>query len=187
MALRSSKYAANMLIPPAELKKFEDAMKTFEGMTVKKRRQKMEQVAKHGLAKTKKRIAQLAPMGKTGSLKKSIENVRAKATGFGSRAGARTGPVIKGKSKKRAFHAHLVELGTKKKKKRIKAGKKPFTFWSFRAKKVLRLDQIHHGSRARPFIRPAWEQTKHEVPKRVRDKMKTILKKLVAEAKSKGA
>lgn len=159
----------------------------FEGMTVKKRRKKMEQVAKHGLRITKKRMGQLAPMGKTGNLKKSIELVNAKATGFGSRAGARTGPVIKGKSKKRAFHAHLVELGTKKKKKRIKAGKKPFTFYSVRYGKVLRRDQIHHGSKARPFIRPAWEQTKAGVPKRVRDKMKTILKKLVAEAQAKGS
>ena len=176
-----------MLIPPEELKKFEESMKVFEGMTVKKRRKKMEQVAKHGLRITKKRMGQLAPMGKTGNLKKSIELVNAKATGFGSRAGARTGPVIKGKSKKRAFHAHLVELGTKKKKKRIKAGKKPFTFYSVRYGKVLRRDQIHHGSKARPFIRPAWEQTKAGVPKRVRDKMKTILKKLVSEAQAKGS
>lgn len=184
MALRSAKYAANQTFDASELAEFERKLEVLYGMTVKKRRKQMEKVTNFALFPTKKRMVQLAPKGKTGSLKKSITLNTAKATGYGSRVGSRTGPMLRGKSKKRVFHAHLVELGTKKKMKRVGAGKKPFTFYSFRAGRVLRRDKINHGSRARPFVRPAYKATKHEYAPRIALKMKRILNKLADEMKS---
>jgi|DEB0MinimDraft_6_1074348.scaffolds.fasta_scaffold06900_5 HK97 gp10 family phage protein len=180
MALRSSKYAPNVVFNATDIAYFEKRLQVLTGMTVKERRREMEKLTTYALIPTKKRMKTLAPKGKTGSLKKSIGTVTAKATGYGSRVGSRTGPVIRGKSKRRVFHAHLVELGTKKKKKTVKAGKNPFTFYSFRAGRVLRRKTINHGSKAQPFVEPAYQQTKHEYVPRIREKLVRRLRTLVA-------
>ncbi len=185
MALRSARYAANQTIDATQFAEFERKLEVLYGMTVQKRRKQMEKVTNFALFPTKKKMIQLAPKGKTGSLKKSITLNTAKATGYGSRVGSRTGPMIRGKSKRRVHHAHLVELGTKKKMKRIGAGKKPFTFYSFKAGRVLRRDKINHGSRARPFVEPSYKATKHKYAPRIKVKMKRILAKLAEEMKTK--
>lgn len=183
MALLSSKYKPNFELDVEELKDFEHKLKHLYGMSVSKRRKQFVKVTNFALMPTKKAMKAKAPQGKTGSLKKSIATRKAVATGHGSVAGSRTGPIIRGKSKIRAFHAHLVELGTKRKIKTRKPGKKPFTFYSFRKQKVLRLDRINHGSRARPFIAPAIRQTKHLYPGRISVKIKRILNKLADDMK----
>jgi len=180
MALRSAKYAPNVVFNASDLAYFEKRLEVLKGMTVKERRKEMQKLTTYALIPTKKLMIKLAPKGKTGSLKKSVNTVGAKATGYGSRVGSRTGPVIKGKSKRRVFHAHLVELGTKKKKKTVKAGKQPFTFYSFRAGRVLRRKTINHGSKAKPFIAPAYKQTKHKYAPRIREKLVRRLRTLLA-------
>lgn len=176
--LLSGRFAPTVELNIDELADFEYKLKHLYGMTVKHRRRQMQKVTNFAMIPTKKKMKQFAPRGKTGSLKKSIATNKAVATGFGSFVGSRTGPIIRGKSKNRAFHAHLVELGTKRKVKKRKPGKQPFTFYSFRKRAVLRLDKINHGSRARPFIKPAIDRTKHEYPERIRVKMQRILNKL---------
>tara|TARA_R100000388_G_scaffold86456_1_gene65981 strand:- start:5964 stop:6560 length:597 start_codon:yes stop_codon:yes gene_type:complete len=183
MALRSAKYAPNVQLNVKELEYFDKKLKALYGMTIKKRRKEFEKLTRHALAPTKKRMKQLAPMGKTGSLKKSITTAKAKKVGLGSRVGSRTGPVLKGKSQKKVAHAHLVELGTKKKMKRLRKGvgfgAKPFTFYSVRYKKVIRKVRIHHGSKAHPFIKPAYRQTRSEYVPRIKKKLLTRLKQLM--------
>jgi len=189
MALRSAKYAPNVVLNVEQLKYFEEKLKVLHGMTIKKRRREFQKLTNYALAPTKKRMKALAPMGKTGSLKKSITTAKAKKVGLGSRVGSRTGPVLKGKSKRRVAHAHLVELGTKKKMKTLKKGigfgAKPFTFYSVRYRKVIRKARIHHGSKARPFIAPAYRQTKHEYVPRIKEKLRRRLKALLVGTGSK--
>lgn len=184
MAQLSSRYKPNFELDIKELEAFEHKLKHLYGLTVKERRAQFVKITNYALMDTKKAMIAKAPMGKTGSLKKSIQTRKAMATGYGSVAGSRTGPIIRGKSKFRAFHAHLVELGTKRKIKTRKPGKKPFTFYSFRQKAVLRLDRINHGSRARPFIAPAIRETKGDYPRRIAKKMQTILSKLETKMKN---
>jgi HK97 gp10 family phage protein len=180
MALRSSRYAPNAVVNVKDLQYFEKRLKTLEGMTVKKRRREFQKLTNFALIPTKKLMKAKAPMGKTGSLKKSIGTNAARKIGLGSRVGSRTGPIIAGKSTKKVFHAHLVELGTKRKKKTVGAGKQPFTFYSVRFGKVLRRRVIHHGSKAQPFVKPAYEQTEHLYVPRIRVKLLRRLKSLLA-------
>ena len=182
MALRSARFAPNLVLNTKEIAHFENRLKTLGALTVKKRRNEMQKVTNYALIPTKKMMIQKAPKGKTGSLKKSITTGKAVAIGLGSRVGSRTGPVLRGKSKRRVFHAHLVELGTKKKIKRVKRvgfGKKPFTFYSVRFGKVLRRVKINHGSKARPFIKPSINATEHLYVPRIKEKMSRILRSLL--------
>jgi HK97 gp10 family phage protein len=185
--LLSGRYDPNFKLDLKEVKEFENKLQLLYGMTVKERRNELQKVTNYALRDTKKAMISLAPKGKTGSLKKSISTNKAVATGFGSVVGSRTGPIIRGKGKRRAFHAHLVELGTKRKVKRLKKGigfgAKPFTFYSVRYGKVLRRAKINHGSRARPFVKPAIAKTKHDYPRRIAKKMDNILKGLAAKMK----
>ncbi len=179
MALGSSRYGANLKVDTRDVARFEKALKKFEHMTVKKRRNEMSKVAKYALKPTKDTmISNANKIKRSGTLAKSIESSAFKNTGFGSVAGARTGPIIRGKSQRRAFHAHLVELGTKKKRKRVKPGKKAFKFYGRRTRRWVVTKTIHHGSRARPYIAPAWQATKTKVRERMRAKMKTIIDNL---------
>lgn len=174
-----SRFGANLKLDTRDIERFEKNLKKFEHMTVKKRRAAMGQVAKFALKDTKKAMkANANKIRRSGTLANSIDSSVFKRTGFGSVAGARTGPIIRGKSNRRAFHAHLVELGTKKKRKRVKPGKSNFVFYGRRVRRWVVTKQIHHGSRARPYIKPAWESTKHLVRTRMRKKMKTILDNL---------
>jgi len=179
----ASRYKPNLKVDTRDVKRFEENLKKLEGMTVKKRREKMAQVARHALAPTKKAMVKNAQgIKKTGLLARSITNATYKRTGYGSVAGARTGPTIRGKSKNRAFHAHLVELGTKKKIKKVK-GTGSFNFYSEKYGRRVKTKVINHGSRALPYIAPAWAATKTKVRSRMRDKMKTILDSLRKEIK----
>jgi HK97 gp10 family phage protein len=179
MSLGSSRYGANLRIDTRDVQRFEKNLKKFEHMTVKKRRDAMAQVAKYALKDTKQAmVANANKIRRSGTLAKSITSATFKRTGFGSVAGARTGPVIRGKSSRRAFHAHLVELGTKKKRKTVKPGKGAFKFYGRRTRRWVVTKSIHHGSQAKPYIAPAWEKTKNKVRTRMRKKMKTILDNL---------
>lgn len=179
MSLRSARYGANLQIDTRDVARFEKNLKKFEGMTVKKRRDYMGQVAKFALGDTKKAIISNAnKIRRSGLLASSITNTTIKRTGFGSIAGARTGPVIRGKSKRRAFHAHLVELGTRKKQKTVRPGKKRFVFYGRKRRRWIFTKTIHHGSKAQPYIAPAWRDTKDKVRSRMRKKMKKIINDL---------
>jgi hypothetical protein len=179
MALRSSSYAPRITLDTKELEGFEHKLKHLHGLSVKKRRQKMQQVVKFALKETKKQMkANAGKIRYRGVLKESIDTVNAKAVGYGSRVGARTGPKIRGSKKKRAFHAHLVELGTKKKHKTVKPGKKKFTFYSRKSSKWVFTKGIHHGSKAQPYIEPAWQKTKKGIPARISLKITRILANL---------
>jgi len=178
MAL-GARYGANLKLDTRDVARFEKALKKFEHMTVKKRRAAMATVAKFSLKPTKDAmISNAKKIKRSGTLADSIESSTFKRTGFGSVAGARTGPIIRGKSKRRAFHAHLVELGTKKKRKTVKPGKGAFKFYGRRTRRWVVTKSIYHGSKAQPYIAPAWQATKHKVRKRMRTKMKTIIDNL---------
>lgn len=184
MALISSRYAPRVELNTKELQYFENKLKVLHGMSVKKRRQQMQKVVKFGLGETKRAMkANAQKIRYRGVLKESIDTVDAKAVGYGSRVGARTGPKIRGTKKKRAFHAHLVELGTKKKLKSVKPGKKPFTFYSRKNHRWVFTRKIHHGTKAQPYIEPAWQKTKKGIPGRIRLKMARILTGLLAKMK----
>tara|TARA_S200002703_G_scaffold146948_1_gene142393 strand:- start:590 stop:1147 length:558 start_codon:yes stop_codon:yes gene_type:complete len=177
MALISSKYRPNITLDVQEFKEFEKKLKAFEGMTVKKRRNKMKSVLTYALRNVKKdMIANATRIKRRGVLANSIETVDQKAVGFGSRIGKRTGPRIRGTSSKRAYHAHLVELGTKRKLKTVKPGNQPFRFYSFKNRRWVFTKRIMHGSKAQPFIKPAYEKNKKDIPDRIKTKMQTILK-----------
>lgn len=179
MALLSSKYAPNVVLDMSALQHFEKKLEVLHGMTVKQRRREMQKVTTYALRPTKKKMIQLAPKGKTGSLKKSISTGGMRRSGLGSRVGSRTGPVLRGKSKRRVFHAHLVELGTKRKKKTAGSGKSPFTFYSLKYRKVLRRQTIHHGSKARPFVAPAYAATEHMLVPRIKERLSQRLNQLL--------
>jgi len=176
MSLASAKYGANIKLDTRDVKRFEENLKKFDKLTVKKRRKYMEQACKFALGATKKEMKKNAGrIKKTGKLENSIESSAIKRTGYGSVAGARTGPIIRGKGKRRAFHAHLVELGTKKKLKTTKKQGSNFSFFGTKVGRWIKTNKINHGSMAQPFIEPAWQATKDKVRKRMRDKMKKIL------------
>jgi len=175
----SSKYAPNVFFDASEFQDFERDLKKLYGLSVKKRRKEMGKVLAFALMPTKKAmITNAKKIKRRGILANSITTTDQKATGIGSRVGKRTGPTIRGTKKKRAYHAHLVELGTKKKRKTPKAGKGPFRFYSQRYKKRLILPSINHGSKAKPYIKPAWEATRRGIPGRIKEKMNTIFKNL---------
>lgn len=177
MALISSKYRPNIELDVQEFKAFEKKLKAFDGMSVKKRRNKMKSVLSFALRNVKKDMkANAMRIKRRGVLANSIETVDQKAVGYGSRIGKRTGPRIRGKSNKRAYHAHLVELGTKTKRKTVKPGNKPFRFYSFKNRRWVFTKTIKHGSKAQPYIKPAYEKNKKDIPRRIRTKMQTILK-----------
>ena len=185
MALLSRKYAPNLAINFKELDDFERRLKVLHGMTVKQRRREMQKITTYALRPTKKMMKRLAP-NDTGSLKNSITTAAMRRIGLGSRVGSRTGAVLRGKSKRRVYHAHLVELGTKKKRKKVKPGKNPFTFYSVRYKKVVRRKIIHHGSKAQPFVRPAYQKTKNMLVPRMKERLKPVLVKLMHKRISSG-
>ena len=176
MALISSKYQPNIELDVQQFQAFEKKLKAFEGMTVKKRRSKMKSVLTFALRNVKKDMKNNARrIKKRGVLANSIETVDQKAVGFGSRIGKRTGPRIRGTSSRRAYHAHLVELGTRTKVKTVKPGNKPFRFYSFKNRRWVFTKTIKHGSKAQPFIKPAYEKNKRDIPRRIKIKMQTIL------------
>lgn len=176
MALISSRYAPNIELDVQQFQEFEKKLKHFEGMTVKKRRRKMKSVLAFALRNVKKDMKTNARrIKRRGVLANSIETVDQKAVGFGSRVGKRTGPRIRGTSNKRAYHAHLVELGTRTKVKTVKPGNKPFRFYSFKNRRWVFTKKIKHGSKAQPFIKPAYEKNKRDIPQRIKKKMQTIL------------
>lgn len=179
MARISGKYAPNISFDASEFAQFEKDLKKLYGLSVKKRRTEMKKVLAFALRPTKRAmIANALKVKKRGVLANSITTVDQKAVGIGSRIGKRTGPTIRGKSNKRAFHAHLVELGTKRKRKTVKPGKKFFRFYSFKNRRWVYTKTINHGSKARPFIKPAWESTRRGIPGRIKEKMRTIFKNL---------
>ena len=179
MALLSRRYKPNLTLNFKELEDFERRLKVLHGMTVKHRRREMQKITTYALRPTKKIMKQLAPKGKTGSLKKSITTAGMRRIGLGSRVGSRTGAVLRGKSKRRVYHAHRVALGSRRKRKRVGKGKNPFTFYSVRYRKVLRLRTIHHGSKAQPFVRPAYQRTKDMLVPRMKERLKPVLMKLM--------
>jgi len=145
----------------------------------------MKKVLTFALGKTKRAMKSNAlKVKKRGVLANSITTVDQKATGIGSRIGKRTGPTIRGKSNRRAFHAHLVELGTKKKRKTVKPGKKQFRFYSFKNRRWVFTKTINHGSKARPYIKPAWESTRKYIPGRIKQKMASIFRSLTKKMKT---
>lgn len=176
MALISSRYAPQIELNTQEISDFEHKLKHLGIVSVKKRRRKMASVLKYALKKTKQEMqANASRIRKRGVLRESIDTVDAAAVGYGSRIGARTGPKIRGTKKNRAYHAHLVELGTKKKRKTVKPGKKAFRFYSRKYHRWIFTKTINHGSKAQPFIKPAWEKTRNLIPGRIREKMKRIV------------
>ena len=181
MATASSRYGANIRLDTRDIARFEKNLSKFKEMTVKKRRDKMASVAKFALGATKKQmIANAKRIKRTGLLAASITSAKYARTGFGSVAGARTGPTIRGKSKKRAHHAHLVELGTRKKMKTAKGSGK-FDFYGTKSRKRIRTKRIFHGSKAFPYIAPAWAATKDQVRTRMKKKMAKILRDIRKE------
>lgn len=184
MALISSTYRPNIQLDVQEFKAFEKKLKLLHNMGVKERRNKMKSVLTYALRNVKKDMkANAMRIKRRGVLANSIETVDQKAVGYGSRIGKRTGPLIRGTSAKRAYHAHLVELGTKRKLKTVKPGNQPFRFYSFKNRRWVFTKRIMHGSKAQPYIKPAYEKNKRDIPQRIKKKMQTILD---AEARKMG-
>lgn len=188
MALFSSRYAPNVKVDASQIREFEKQLELLGGCTVKERRREMQLVVNYGIKDTTRKMKDNAgKIRRRGVLKESIATVSAKATGFGSAVGARSGPKIRGSKKKRAYHAHLVELGTKRQIKRVKPGKKQFRFYSFKNRRWVFTKKIVHGSKAQPYIKPAYDATKGDYPKRIAKKMKTILDGIAAKMRKKRA
>lgn len=180
MALLSNKFRPNAVVDTSHLKHFEKKLQMLGGMTVKERRKEMQKVTNYAIRPTTANMKQrAAAIKRRGVLRDSVMTMGAKATGFGSRVGSRSGPKIRGTKKRKAYHAHLVELGTKKKVKTVKPGNKMFRFYSFKNRRWVFTKRIVHGSKAQPFIAPAYQQTKKQYLPRIKKKMAVILRTLI--------
>lgn len=96
------------------------------------------------LSFTVNRAKLLAPEGPTGNLVDSIGVVRARGRGRTEMGLVYAGPRRRGKYK--GYHGHLIEFGFKTRIKHGRRGKKTFV-------------------QGKPFMEPAWEQTKNTVLK----------------------
>jgi len=117
-------------------------------------------------------MKKLAPMGKTGELKRSITvrvyRVAHGGSGTGKvHARVRIGPSAR-KGRIGGRYAHLVELGTKA-GTRISRKKEFRIFGEGAIKEVSRID--HPGSRPQPFIRTAFDNKYEKANKKIREKL----------------
>jgi len=180
MALLSNKFRPNAVVDTTQLKHFEKKLQMLGGLTVKERRKEMQKVTNYAIRPTTALMKQKAgAIKRRGILRDSVMTMGAKATGFGSRVGSRSGPKIRGTKKRKAYHAHLVELGTKKKTKTVKPGHKMFRFYSFKNRRWVFTKKIVHGSKAQPFIAPSYQQTKSQYVPRIKKKMAVMLRTLI--------
>ena len=137
-----------------------------------------------GLTIAAKRIRQAAPKGKTGALKKSIRSRFIKQSG--SRPTTAKVGVNVGKQKKtaeglvkriKAPHAHLVALGTKRRKRKKLGGKFAFI-------KQPSSQQLSTGTMPEnPFLRKAFEAARPETMQRMRDRAAKALEREAAKAR----
>ena len=117
-------------------------------------------------------MRKLAPIGETGSLKRSIivkvHRVSNTATGKGNvHARVRIGPSAE-KGRIGGRYAHLVELGTKA-GTRVSRKKEFRIFGQGNEVEVSRID--HPGSRPQPFIRTAFDNKYQKANKKIQDKL----------------
>lgn len=117
-------------------------------------------------------MRKLAPVGKTGELKRSITvrvyRVANAASGTGKvHARVRIGPSTR-QGRVGGRYAHLVELGTAAGKRT--STKKPFRIFG-EADEVITREIDHPGSRAQPFIRTAFDNKYQKANEKIRKKL----------------
>jgi len=180
--LASGKYGVTMKFDTTAFKRFADDLKKID---VAKRKNYMQQACRHAAVPVRDAMKMYAPKGERGKLRNSIDITPLAATGLGSFYGVRVGPIIRGRSKKRVNISHLVELGTTKKIKRPRSGKKNFTFDSRKnpGQKVV-VPRIFHGRKADSYVAKAKRGKEQVVYSRLKEKMNTLIKgKIAAEIK----
>lgn len=112
--------------------------KSLDGLTGQLNDKLFLKINKKGAEPLVHRMHRLAPVGETGHLAESIGTVSAKSEGLGA---IETGPRRRGGYK--GFAGHLMEFGTKIRQTKGGANRGKVT--------------------ARPFVRPAWEDTNKQV------------------------
>lgn len=124
-----------------------------------------------------KRARDLAPVGPTGNLKKSIGIFVSRSSDRKAnlKAGLWVGPRIRGKNK--GYHAHMIEFGTEE--RRPKNGR----FLVFEYNGVLVFAKKAKGMQPNPFMQPAYEQTKGQVANGIFDNIEKIFLREVKKAK----
>jgi len=169
MAQAKFKSTSTFDIKPGD---FEKHIKAFQALDPDKLRKVFTDAMKAAGRPIASEMRKLAPVGKTGELKRSITvrvyRVANTATGKGNvHARVRIGPSAR-KGKIGGRYAHLVELGTK-------AGKRVSRKREFRVfgqGKEVEVSSINHpGSRPQPFIRTAFDNKYQKANKKIREKL----------------
>ena len=151
---------------------FEKHIKAFQALDPDNLRDIFTKAMKAAGAPIAAEMRKLAPVGKTGELKKSITvrvyRVASGGAGTGKvHARVRIGPSAR-KGKIGGRYAHLVELGTKG-GKRVTRKKEFRVFGEGREVEVRSIN--HPGSRAQPFIRTAFDNKYQKANQKMRDRL----------------
>lgn len=171
------KSTATFDIKPAD---FEKHIKAFAALDP----DKLEDVFTKSLRAAGNTIAaemrKLAPIGATGSLKKSIIVKVHRVANTASKTGkvharVRIGPSAE-KGRIGGRYAHLVELGTKG-GTRITRKKEFRIFSEGEMKEVSRID--HPGTRPQPFIRTAFDNKYQKANQKIRDRLLKEFDKII--------